>query len=122
MKCLDCPAHITKSRLRCNACAYRKRVADKRRQSKEHYQRQQAQRKPRIPRVVVHIDKNGQFSYYTEPGVELLFVDERAPDDRVYKWSETTTTAEVERILGDDPVGHRFDDSDAAHQLGQRLN
>jgi hypothetical protein len=122
MKCLDCPNHIMRPSLRCHACAYRKRLLDKRRQNRERRQRQQAQRKPTMPRVIVHIDEDGQFSYYTEAGVELLFVDERAPDDRVYKWSGTATTAEVESILSDDPAGHRFDDSEAAITLGQRLN
>lgn len=122
MKCLDCPAHILKPSLRCNACAYRKRLLDKRRQNKEYRERQQAQKKPRMPRVVVQIDEAGDLHYYAEAGIELLVVDERAPTDRVYKWSTTSTAAEIDSILADDPVGHRFDGSDAAHKLGQRLN
>lgn len=122
MKCLDCPNHIMRPSLRCSRCAYQKRLVDKRRQNRERRQRLQANRKPTMPRVVVHIDEDGLISYYVGSGVELFIVDEAAPSDRVYRWSGVAAPEEIERLLGGDPVGHRFDDSNAARKLGQRLN
>lgn len=72
-----------------------------------------------MTRVVVHYDEDGEVSFYVEPGVTLLIVDERAPNDRVYEYYDRSTRAEVDAVLGDSKIGKRFDGSPAAKKLGQ---
>ncbi len=126
-KCLDCSEMVAKPSLRCNPCAFEARRISKNNQDRE-YRRRKAQEKAAAARanddrrVVVQIDEDGELSYFAGTGVELFVVDERAPNDRVYRWSTSATPAEIDQVLSDDPIGHRFDDSEAARKLGQRLN
>jgi hypothetical protein len=73
-------------------------------------------------RVIVRINEDGLIEYYVGSGVQLFIVDEGVPSDRVYRWSGVATHEEIDQIMGDDPIGHRFDDSENARKLGQRLN
>lgn len=70
-------------------------------------------------RVVIHFDERGEPTYYVEGGARLLIIDERAPNDRVYEFSNRSTAAEIDDLIGDDAVGSRFDGSSAARRLGQ---
>lgn len=70
-------------------------------------------------RVVIHFDERGKPTYYVEGGARLLIIDERAPNDRVYEFSDRSTAAEIDDIIGDDTVGSRFDGSPAARRMGQ---
>jgi len=126
-KCLDCEALIPRHALRCNACAYETRKRGKKRASQAYRDRQAQQRAAAARanddrRVIVRIDEDGLIEYHVGSGVELLIVDEGVPTDRVYRWSGVATADEIDSILSDDPVGHRFDDSENARKLGQRLN
>ncbi len=70
-------------------------------------------------RVVVHYDENGEATFYAEGDVQLLIVDERAPNDRVYECSDRSDASEIDEIIGTDKIGTRFDGSKAAQKLGQ---
>lgn len=67
--------------------------------------------------VIVHYDEQGKVSYRVEGDVRLLIVDERAPDDRVYEISDRLTPAEISAIVGNDIVGSRWDNSEAAKKI-----
>lgn len=126
-KCLDCSETVAKPSLRCNPCAFEARRRSKIEQGRD-YRNRKAQEKAAAARanddrrVIVRINEDGLIEYHVGSGVELLIVDEGVPGDRVYRWSGVATADEIDSILSDDPVGHRFDDSENARKLGQRLN
>ena len=59
--------------------------------------------------VVVHFDEAGEISYYVPKQVQLLIVDERAPDDRVYAWATHSSLAEIAAVIGDSDIGDADD-------------
>lgn len=70
-------------------------------------------------RVVVHYDERGEVTYYADGDVQLLIVDERAPDDRVYEWLDRDAPGAIDGVIGKSHVGNRWDGSKAARRLGQ---
>lgn len=70
-------------------------------------------------RVVIHFDERGEQTYYVEGDARLLIIDDRCPNDRVYEFSDRSTSDEIADLIGDDKVGSRFDGSDAARRLNQ---
>lgn len=71
------------------------------------------------PTVVIRYDDEGEVEFYAEGAVRLLIVDERASGDRVYEVRDRYTRSQINSIVGEGPVGHRFDGSAAARKLGQ---
>jgi hypothetical protein len=69
------------------------------------------------PIVVVHIDASGEVEYLKAGAVELLVVDDRCPNDRVYRMTVETSRADIADLLGDDMVGSRHDDRHVALSL-----
>ncbi|MGE5510370.1 MAG: hypothetical protein ACM31O_03850 [Bacteroidota bacterium] len=64
--------------------------------------------------VVVHFDEQGESTFLVcGENVRLLIVDERAPHDRIYEWLSRDNPAELEAILGNDPIGSS---ADSRHQ------
>lgn len=66
-------------------------------------------------RVVILLEDDGGFRVVTDHACEVFTVQDSAPNDRVYRLSaaHTISFAEVDKILGDDPVGHS---GDARHE------
>lgn len=77
-------------------------------------------RKP--PTVIVRFDDDGELEFYAEGDVRLLIIDERCDTDRVYEISDRYTRSQIDELIGDGTIGHRFDGSAAAIRLGQRRN
>lgn len=67
-------------------------------------------------RVIIRFDISGDISYLVEQGsgIDLYIVDERAPNDRVYRWSSVAPPTEIEVILGQVAIGHSGDVRHAA--------
>ena len=62
-----------------------------------------------MSRVIIHIDLEGNVTTMHGDGVEVLWVDERCPSDRVYRSRGADTEAELDAVLADSPVGHADD-------------
>ena len=60
-----------------------------------------------MPRAVIHYDEIGMVKYLADEGVELFVVDERAPDDRVYR----TSPDPIPDGILEGPAGYRGDGS-----------
>lgn len=65
--------------------------------------------------VIVHRQENGDVNYHVagDDRVRVFIVDEQAPDDRVYEWTQRCDRSVVDEILGDSPRGHK---GDARHE------
>lgn len=61
--------------------------------------------KPGRPRVIIHQLEDGSLHVFFEAGADVYWVDERYPHDRVFKMSTQVPSEEIDRVLGDDPVG-----------------
>ena len=58
------------------------------------------------PRVVVHIDEFGNHGYLTDGDIDLFCIDERAPNDRVYQFSDRKVKrSEITKLMGKSRVG-----------------
>lgn len=66
--------------------------------------------------AIVRFDENGEITYHVsgDARFRLFIVDERAPHDRVYEWTQRAPVDEVGAILGADPIGHSGDERHAA--------
>ncbi len=65
--------------------------------------------------VIVKFDKNGDIGYrvFGDEDVRLFIVDERAPNDRVYEWTQRADLATFREII---PSGTEIGSSqDARH-------
>lgn len=60
------------------------------------------------PKVVIHQDESGEIAVVFGSGVEVFWVDERQPQDRVFQMSASSDQA-VENILSDSPIGSASD-------------
>lgn len=57
------------------------------------------------PRVVLHWDALGIFHFLAEAGVEVICVDERAGEDRVYRTPGDNAPDVLDAVIaGQDPV------------------
>jgi hypothetical protein len=68
------------------------------------------------PIVVIHQDEQGEITVFSDDGVTIFWVDERAPDDRVYEM----TRHPIPSGMLHGPVGRHKDGSSAdakAHAL-----
>lgn len=72
------------------------------------------------PIVVVRIDASGDVAYLMSGPVDLFVVDERCPNDRVYRMTVQTPRSEIATVLGDDAIGSRNDDRHRA--IAARVN
>lgn len=63
---------------------------------------------------VVHIDRDGSFDLHAfgPSDTRFLVIDERAPDDRVYRVTLRSPRALLDELIGDSEVG---DCADARH-------
>lgn len=61
------------------------------------------------PKVVLYAAENGNVTVYFDEGVQVFWVDDRAPQDRVYEMSQR----DVPDGLVDGPVGRAGDGSPA---------
>lgn len=63
------------------------------------------------PRMVVHIDTNGDLNYLSDGGeVELLIIDERCPRDRVYlHGSHPAGDGIIDALIGNSRIGELGD-------------
>ena len=62
--------------------------------------------------VVLHIEEDGSYSLkvWGDERVTVLWVDERAPGDRVYCHTfREGDGEELKKLLGSDPIGHLHD-------------
>ncbi|WP_141339724.1 hypothetical protein [Bradyrhizobium sp. USDA 3458] len=64
-----------------------------------------------LSRVVVRFDVNGDISYFADGlPVELLIIDERAPNDRVYRYStHMVNSCVIDALIGADRVHYLGD-------------
>jgi hypothetical protein len=64
-----------------------------------------------MPRLIVHIDTNGDLNYLSDGGeVELLIIDERCPRDRVYRHaSHPTLNGVIDKLIGNSRIGELGD-------------
>lgn len=62
--------------------------------------------------VVMHIDTDGSSSLLVcgAEGVRVFVIDERAPNDRVYEITGRDTAEEINKAIGDSPIGNACDD------------
>jgi len=67
-------------------------------------------------RVVINMNLDGCIEVITDEPCEVFTVDDRAPNDRVYRLTEghMVSRAAVDAALRDDPVGHSGDERHAA--------
>lgn len=66
--------------------------------------------------VIQHFDEDGSDQFYVPDGinVEVLTIDERAPNDRAYRRQVIHATAgAMTRIIGESEIGHS---GDARHE------
>jgi len=63
------------------------------------------------PKVLLHWDAEGVFSFAATAGVDLVCVDERCPEDRVYRGVDDArrVTAEVIQRVEDGRARHPID-------------
>lgn len=61
------------------------------------------------PLVIVHKDKRDEYWFHTFGGADLLIVDDNAPDDWVYRWTEGGDAEFAARVLAAD-IGSAQDD------------
>lgn len=63
-------------------------------------------------RVVFNMAPTGEFEVITDGPCEVYVVDDRCPNDRVYRLTESHMVSRnaVDAALRDDPVGHSCDD------------
>jgi hypothetical protein len=67
--------------------------------------------------VAVHYDEQGEISFHVFGGdeVRLFIVDERAPNDRVYEWTQREPVAGFRDLVPEGcEIGHSEDDRHAA--------
>lgn len=67
--------------------------------------------------VIVQFDQNGELSYHVigDDRVRLFIVDERAPHDRVYEWTQRSPASEFRRLIPEGAeIGHGKDSRHAA--------
>jgi hypothetical protein len=64
-----------------------------------------------MPRLVVHIDTNGDLNYLSDGGeIELLIIDERCSRDRVYRHaSHPTLNGVIDKLIGSSRIGELGD-------------
>lgn len=67
--------------------------------------------------AIIHVDEDGNVDYRHTPDVVFLFVDDRAPSDRVYCFDNRASEAEIAALVGTDGIGHKIDGSPAAARL-----
>lgn len=65
-------------------------------------------RKDELPKAVVHIGKDGNFTVLAEEGVDLIFIDERVPHDRVYRPKYRAGAGEIDLLIGESLI-NEFD-------------
>ena len=73
----------------------------------------------KIPRVLIIQSPSGEYEIMQSHGVDVFFVSDHTPYDRVYKWSTFNADAQIDAVLGDSPHGH-IDDSSAAQIRAHR--
>lgn len=62
------------------------------------------------PRVVVHMDANGNLDFMADGDVDLFTVDERVPRDRVYQMSNHRVAPErIDELFGTSRIGRLGD-------------
>lgn len=63
------------------------------------------------PTVIMHIDDLGYPTIHASgDGVTVLVIDERAPDDRVFRLTARITSDTVTEMVGDSEIGYRDDE------------
>lgn len=70
-----------------------------------------------IGAVVVHFDEYGEMNYhvYGDEGVRLFIVDDRAPHDRVYEWTQRESPSALRDMIPEGvEIGHCNDARHAA--------
>ncbi len=70
--------------------------------------------KNKINAVIVHFDSDGELMFYAAGNVRLFIVDERAPNDRVFEWTDRVLPSQIASIIGDSPIGSPDDERHAA--------
>ena len=70
------------------------------------------------PRVAIYQDLSGILTVYSDGDVEVLWVDERFPEDRSYRMSP----APIPPGLINENPGHKDDGSPAAARLHRAVN
>jgi len=59
-----------------------------------------------MPRVVIHWDENGWPNYMADGEVDLIFIDERVPRDRVYRYSgHRVDYRKIDELIGQSRIG-----------------
>jgi len=68
--------------------------------------------------VVFHIDHDGQArGAYFRGDADVLIIDERDPQNRVYRMQSETPVDEIRRKIGKHPTGRSLDDKPNSSQL-----
>ncbi len=68
--------------------------------------------------MVFHIDHDGQArGAYFRGDADVLIIDERDPQNRVYRMPSETAVDELRRKIGRHPIGRTLDDKPNASQL-----
>ena len=63
------------------------------------------------PRIVIHYDEAGEMSVHADAGIDVFYVDENVPRDRIYRANPEPIPDDM--LTG--PIGHRADGSPAAY-------
>ena len=66
------------------------------------------------PTVILRIDEAGNHCAFFTGDVDVFWVDESCPKDRVFKSSNQVEPDEIKRLLGNDTVGFTGDGSAAS--------
>lgn len=66
-----------------------------------------------MTRVILWFNEDGEMTLLSDPGVTVLWVDERVPHDRVFQMDATATEQQIANVLGDSKPGHSEDDRQA---------
>ena len=65
------------------------------------------------PKVIVNIDKTGNIEVAFCGEVSVYWIDENAPNDKVFMSSNQVSEREIVTALGTSVIGHTGDSSDA---------
>lgn len=67
-------------------------------------------------RVAINMFADGTFTVYTDEPCEVFVISENAPNDRVYRLSDSHEVGRelVDQQIADDPIGHSGDGRHAA--------
>jgi hypothetical protein len=78
-------------------------------------------RQERRPVVVLHIDQYGLAKgAFFRGEADVLIVDERDPQNRVYRLTAETPSEELRRRIGRHPLGRLLDEQDAGADRAQK--